>query len=172
MKNTKTILTVSILLIIISFFAGFFWKDFFPKIQTEKGILTEKNSDSTVKNNTQKQIIDEKKPLEMSENFSKKLNGKYILKGADYAGFEFVDNKTLTWTNEMFPMDPDTMRLKWISKDIFVGIFIEKHNENCPPNVWVNKVVSYDGHKLILKDIWTGWGDSKDDLKTFYSAVE
>lgn len=171
MKNTKIILTVSILLIIISFFAGFFWKDIFPKIQTEKGILTKKNSDSTVKNNTQKQIIDEKKPLEMSENFSKKLNGKYILKGADYAGFDFIDNNTLTWTNEMFPMDPDTMRLKWISKDTFIGTFTGQ-KKDCPPNIWINQVISYDGYKLVLKDIETGLDNSKDDLKTFYSAVE
>ena len=38
-----------------------------------------------------------------------------------------------------------------------------KINEKCPPVVDVYKVVSFDGKQLILKDIWTGWNDFKDE---------
>jgi|GEM_PF-1383686 len=102
-------------------------------------------------------------------DYSKELKGKYILAGADYAGYEFIDAKTISWTNEIFPMDPDTMTLKWIDNNTFITKFTKRINQNCSPNIGVLKVESYDGHKLILKDFWTGWGDSKDDSKTFYT---
>lgn len=100
-------------------------------------------------------------------DFSKLLRGKYILKGAEYAGFEFVDKQTLTWTNEMFPMYPDTMRLVWINTNTFVGTFTEETNENCPPNVWINQVVSLEGKKLKLQEINTGWRDTETETHQF-----
>ncbi len=166
MKNIKIILTASFLLIIISFFIGYFWKNIFSKTPTENYTQNEK----TTHHIEEKKVTEQKKTPKKTINYSKLIKGKYILHGAEYAGFDFIDDKTLTWTNEMFPMDPDTMKLKWISEDIFVGTFTKKHNGDCPPNVWVNKVISYDGQTLILKDIWTGWNDSKDEVKTFQSA--
>ena len=172
MKKTKFILLISILLVIISFLTGYFWNTIFSKKPVYNNAFTEKTLDSIPKREEQNEALEQYQSPETTNGFSKELNGKYILEGAEYAGFDFIDHKTLTWTNELVPMYPDTMRLKWVSEDVFVGIFTKKHNEDCSPNVWVNKVVSYDGKTLVLKDIWTGWGDSKDELKTFHLEEE
>jgi len=65
-------------------------------------------------------------------------------------------------------MDPDTMRLKWIDEHTFVTTFTKNIEEGCPPRNWVRKIESYDGHKLVIKNFWTGWGESKDDSEVFY----
>lgn len=167
MKNLKLPLLI-LLFCILSFVLGFWFKD----VYQSKSTKTEMAKIETVKNTEQitkkDSLANVHKTKTTERDYSKELKGKFILKNADYAGFDFVDDKLLTWTNEMFPMDPDSMRIKWISKDIFVGTFIKEKKDECPPRNWINKVEYFDGNKLILKDIWTGWGDSKDEVKTFY----
>lgn len=159
--KSKTIITI--LLTAIVFFAlGFFGKDFYQnKFKSENIPLNRNQSDST-------QTKVETKTENQNTDFSKVLKGKYILDDADYAGFEFIDDKTISWTNEMFPMDPDTMRLKWIDEHTFVTTFTKNIEEGCPPRNWVRKVESYDGHKLVIRDYWTGWRESKDESEVFY----
>lgn len=154
-------IVIPILLTAIVFFAlGFFGRDFYQnKSKPENIPLSINQSDSF-----QTKVETETKNI----NFSKVLKGKYILDGADYAGFEFIDDKTISWTNEMFPMDPDTMRLKWIDEHTFVTTFTQNIEKGCPPRNWVRKVKSYDGHKLVIRKYWTGWGESKDESEIFY----
>lgn len=157
--KSKTLITI-LLTGVIFFALGFFGKDFYQK----KRKIEVPASKTPVEN--PKQTVD-KKPNQ-NTGFSKILKGKFILKGADYAGFDFVDNQTITWTNEMFPMDPDTMRVKWIDERTFVATFTQKVNDDCPPANWIRKIESYDGYQLVIRNYWTGWGESPDTSEVFY----
>lgn len=151
---------------IVCFVLGFLCNDFFEKSTTKNQSIDIKSmNSSSIKDSDGK----ETSAIDSEEiDYSKKLKGKFILEGADYAGFDFVDSKTLTWTNELFPNMPDTMRLKWIDNNTFVGTFIDADGTDNAPGNMLNDVEYFDGHKLILKDIWTGQYDYKDDIKTFY----
>lgn len=125
----------------------------------------------SLQNGIKSNLNEKKSPSEGNTedvDFSKMLKGKFILKGSDYAGFEFIDTKNISWTNEMFPMDPDSMRLKWIDKHTFVATFRKSSGNDCPPSNWIRKVEYYDGNKLILRNFWTGWNDLKDESETFF----
>lgn len=100
-------------------------------------------------------------------DFSKILKGKFTLKGSQYAGYEFIDAKTVSWTNELFPMDPDTMRLNWINENTFVAAF-ENPIEKCPPVIWIQRIESYDGRKLMLKEVNIGWAESEEGVSIFH----
>ena len=102
-------------------------------------------------------------------DYSKKISGRFILDGAEYAGYNFVSSKKVLWTNELFPYEPDTLKISWIDKKTFMARFTDDH-EDCPPRVWICQVVSFDGNRLVLNDIWTGWNDYKDEKKEFYKA--
>jgi hypothetical protein len=96
--------------------------------------------------------VKEINPLGSEEiNYAKLLKGKYILRGADWAGFEFMKGNRATWTNELFPNDPDTMRINWINNNTFVATFISGLTEDCPPNVWIQQVVSLKGKNSNFK---------------------
>ncbi|TDX83083.1 hypothetical protein [Epilithonimonas xixisoli] len=131
-------------------------------VSTTNDSIQKKNIDSST---NQKQMSSS---TQTEQNFSKTLKGKYILAGADYAGFEFIDSNTITWTNEMFPMDPHSMRLKWIDGNTFVTIFNQSEDDDCAPPVWIRKVEFYDGNKLVIRNFWTGRKDLKDSSETFY----
>lgn len=113
-------------------------------------------------------IVKEDNKSELVEiDYSKILKGKYILDGADYAGFEFIDSQTISWTNELFPMDPDTMRLVWIDKNTFIGTF-KRQNEFCPPGFCINRVISCDRNKLESIEINTDWIKYDEQINVFY----
>lgn len=105
-------------------------------------------------------------------DYAKVLKGKYVLAGANYAGYKFIDAKTISWTNEMFPMDPDTLSLKWIDENTFMTKSRKRANKNCAPAVSILKVISYSNGKLVLKDYWTGWNDRKDEVNTFHQSKD
>lgn len=106
-------------------------------------------------------------PPNSSINYTEILKGKFILKGADYAGLDFVDQNTLTWTNELFPMDPDTMKLRWLSNDIFMGIFTGSREDSCQPNIWIRKVESFAGGELKIKYLETSLTYTQNEILTF-----
>lgn len=95
------------------------------------------------------------------------LVGRFILKDANCAGFEFKSKTQALWRNEIACQAPTELRLRWIDKETFATIHTESDNEECPPRVEIYKVVSYDGKKLTLKQIWTGWNDFPDDTSIF-----
>jgi hypothetical protein len=94
------------------------------------------------------------------ENFPKKLSGKFIMKGATCAGLNFISPTRASWTNEM-DCHPDTLRLSWINNVTFMTRLIDMR-KGCPPTIWMYHVVSFDEKKLILREINTGWYDSKE----------
>lgn len=104
-----------------------------------------------------------------SENFSKKIRGRFFMKGADCAGFNFISPSLISWTNEIFCHSPDTLMIRWLDNVTFYTKDIIRMNENCPPRVSIYQVISYDGVNLVLKDIWTGWERAEEDNKTKYN---
>lgn len=159
------------LLITVIFSTFFFALGFFiNRPSGNSNALTDSNS---VARPVEKAVVPTNETSDKSKtNYAKMLKGKFILAGSDYAGYEFIDSKTIAWTNEMFPMDPDTMSLKWIDESTFITKFTKKTNKECAPVIAVLKVVSYDDGKLVLKDYWTGWNDSKDEVSTFHQSYE
>lgn len=105
-------------------------------------------------------------------NYAQRLKGKYIIDGAHYAGFDFVDAKTIGWTNELFPNDPDTMRLDWINKNTFVCTFNRASDTNCRPMTWIQQIVSLEGSKLKMKEINTGWNSSYENVQLFFKEID
>jgi len=141
-----------------------------------KTLNSEKTTISSIQaiGEEQKNPVDETQVVATQEskskeevNYAKLLKGKYILRGADWAGFEFMKGNRATWTNELFPNDPDTMRINWINNNTFVATFISGLTEDCPPNVWIKQVVSLEGKKLKLQEINTSWVDLEEDVLTF-----
>lgn len=98
---------------------------------------------------------------------NKSPKGKFILKNSECAGFNFVDDKIVLWTNEMFCNNPDTLKIRWIDNKNFITRTPDVKNKDCPPTVSYYQIVSFDGHKLVLKEIWMGWGDYKDEILEF-----
>jgi len=93
-----------------------------------------------------------------AENFATKISGRFVMKDANCAGFNFISSTLVTWTNEIDCGHPDTLKIRWLDNATFYTQDIVRLNENCPPRVWIYQVVSFDGLHLTLKDIWTGWG--------------
>lgn len=102
-----------------------------------------------------------------AENFAVKISGRFVMKDANCAGFNFISSTRVTWTNEIDCGHPDTFKIRWLDNATFYTQDIVRLNENCPPRVWIYQVVSFDGHHLTLKDIWTGWDDHTDERTEF-----
>jgi hypothetical protein len=163
--NKKQLIT-SIIIGIVGFVLGYWAKT----LNSEKTTI----SITQAIGEEQKNPVDETQDIATQEsttneeiNYAKLLKGKYILRGADWAGFEFMKGNRATWTNELFPNDPDTMRINWINNNTFVATFISGLTEDCPPNVWIKQVVSLEGKKLKLQEINTSWVDLEQDVLTF-----
>lgn len=168
MKAKSIVFTI--FLCLLCFILGYAGNNFFQqKKEADPRPIVKTDSVESVKeiqaDGTKSKDINQKKD---NPDYSKLLKGKYILKDADYAGFEFLDANTVTWTNEILPMYPDTMRLKWIDERTFVTTFTESAGKECPPRNWVRQIESNDGNKLVIKNFWTGWNDSKDTSEIFY----
>lgn len=97
------------------------------------------------------------------ENFSPAILGRFIMKGANCAGFNFINKNIVLWTNEITCNEADTLKISWIDKAIFMTRSTESINESCPPRVNIYSVISFENDHLVLKSIWTGWNDFKDE---------
>lgn len=102
-----------------------------------------------------------------SENYATKISGRFIIKDANCAGFNFINPSLVSWTNEIDCSTPDTLKIRWLDHATFYTQDRVQLNENCPPRVWIYQVVSFDGSRLILKDLWTGWNDPSDERIEF-----
>lgn len=157
-----TISLIGILCFVLGYWAKTLNSDKMTKSSTQVNSEVQNLSvDTTQENAVQESISNEE------INYAKLLKGKYILRGADWAGFDFMKGNRATWTNELFPNDPDTMRIIWINNNTFVATFISGLTEDCPPNVWIKQVVSLEGKKLKLREINTSWVDLEEDVLTF-----
>jgi hypothetical protein len=163
--NSKQLITI-ISIGIVCFVSGY-WANTLNSVEKTNASPQEKSEVQNVPNNLKQEIAAQKSKRYEEINYAKLLKGKYILRGADWAGFEFMKGNRATWTNELFPNDPDTMRINWINNNTFVATFISGLTEDCPPNVWIQQVVSLKGKKLKLQEINTSWVDIEEDVLTF-----
>lgn len=120
-------------------------------------------------NNSDRDTKSDKK-RNSSENLE--IKGRFILKDANCAGYDFFNSKIIIWRNELTCNDPDTFSIYWLDKSTFLIKDIKIENKNCPPRVSVYKVDSFDGNNLQLLDIWTGWGDYKIDTLQFVRLIK
>lgn len=107
-----------------------------------------------------------------AENFASKISGRFIIKDANCAGFNFISPTLITWTNEIDCGHVDTLKIRWLDNATFYTQDIVRMNENCPPRVWIYQVVSFDGIHLTLKNIWIGWNDHLDERTEFIKREE
>lgn len=113
--------------------------------------------------------------IQNNEVVSERLNGRFVLKDATCAGFEFGnDSSKVIWRNEVECLisdtNPDyyhTQELFWLDSKTFVVKDIERRDQASPPRVDVYVVESNNGKDLTLKSLWTGWGDYKFDTLEF-----
>lgn len=104
-------------------------------------------------------LIDNKHSNDSSINYSKIISGRFILKEANCAGFEFIGKKRIIWRNELTCFDSDTFAIYWLDNKTFITKEIKRINKECPPRNWIYIVNKYDGKNLVLNELWTGWGE-------------
>ena len=64
--------------------------------------------------------------------------------------------------------DPMPLRVRWLDDKTFILIEKVRLNETSPPRSFLYKVKSINPDYVELIQIWTGWGDSKDDTLGYY----
>ncbi len=64
--------------------------------------------------------------------------------------------------------DPLHLRVRWLDDKTFILIEKVRLNETSPPRSFLYKVKSVNQDYVQLTEIWTGWGDSKDDKLGYY----
>ena len=64
--------------------------------------------------------------------------------------------------------DPLPLRVRWLDDKTFILIEKVRLNETSPPRSFLYKVKSVNQDYVQLTEIWTGWGDSKDDTLGYY----
>lgn len=101
-------------------------------------------------------------PNNSTKPFSERLLGRFVIKGANCAGFNFISPTKASWTNEIQCNYPDTLKLHWLDDSTFFTQDIKRLRKGCPPRVWIHRVQSFDGEHLVLTDIWTGWNEHPD----------
>lgn len=95
------------------------------------------------------------------------LTGKTLyMKGGNCAGLSLSKNAGLIGDQSPCTVDLPT-RVRWISNDTVM--MVEKHqiSSEKPPRVYLYKVKSLQGNKVILTDIWTGWNSFPDSDTTY-----
>lgn len=166
---TKKGILISILIACLSFASGWFAKDF---NQFAEGVLEDAERPGLGKDSIIQLVSDDALAREQvvydSSRLASAIQGRFVLKGSHSAGFDFVSPTTVLWTNERFPFEADTLKIRWINDSTFLTRSTDRWNEQCPPIVSVYQVIFYDGHKLVLNDIWTGWNEFDDDVEEFY----
>jgi hypothetical protein len=100
-----------------------------------------------------------------NEILGRTLRGRYLIKGTDCAGFEFLSENEVIWRNESACFVPDTLGLFWLENDSFLvkDLNRKKGNPDCPPVVRYFRVSQMEGPNLNLTEIWTGWGEFEAD---------
>ena len=64
--------------------------------------------------------------------------------------------------------DPLHLRVRWLDDKTFILIEKVRLNGTSPPRSFLYKVKSVNQDYVQLTEIWTGWGDSKDDTLGYY----
>jgi len=97
------------------------------------------------------------------------LTGKTLrIEGATCAGISLSKNSGLMGELPLSHCSLDLpARVKWISDDTFMMVQSNKPNEISPPRVFISKIKSLKGNKVVLTEIWTGWGNQPNEDTTY-----
>lgn len=98
-------------------------------------------------------------------DFKSQLNGKtLVMNGANCAGISLKKSSGLFGEMGNFPPCKVDFpaRLKWLDGSTFVLVEKNKMNDESPPRIFLYKVKSLNGDKVVLSEIWTGWNDLPD----------
>ncbi|MES2543939.1 MAG: hypothetical protein V4548_03575 [Bacteroidota bacterium] len=105
------------------------------------------------------------------ENKILKPKGIYLFSIESCAGFQFNNDDSLTFINEI-GCSPFELRLKWIDENTFIAIEKERTEDKFPPRVYVYRILISDGKKLVLKEFDTSWDSTAKDGKiTVYKKL-
>ncbi|HDG7211738.1 hypothetical protein [Acinetobacter nosocomialis] len=102
-------------------------------------------------------------------DYKTQLSGKnLIMSGANCAGISLKNNSGLSSERG----NPECSvnlpaRVKWLDESTFMLVEKNKPNETNPPRVYIYKVKSISGKKVVLSEIWTGWGNQPDSITTY-----
>ena len=95
------------------------------------------------------------------------LTGKTLyMKGGNCAGLSLSKNSGLMGDQSPCEVDLPT-RVRWISNDTFMMVEKNQTSSDKPPQVYLYKIKSLQGSKVILTDIWTGWNSFPDSDTTY-----
>lgn len=102
-------------------------------------------------------------------NYKAAIDGKVLrMDGGTCAGISLTKKSGLMGEQPLANCKLDLpARVKWLSDDTFVMIETEKSNDTSPPRVYISKIKSVKGNKVVISDIWTGWGNNKDEDITY-----
>ncbi len=92
------------------------------------------------------------------------------LPNVECAGLSFAKNgKDAAMYAEMGQcQDPLALRVRWLDDKTFILIEKVRTKNISPPRSYLYRVQSLNQHYVKLTEIWTGWGDSKDNTLGYY----
>ncbi|WP_333662401.1 hypothetical protein [Acinetobacter sp.] len=92
------------------------------------------------------------------------------LPDVECAGLSFAKNgKDAAMYAEMGQcQDPLALRVRWLDDKTFILIEKVRTKNISPPRSYLYRVQSLNQHYVKLTEIWTGWGDSKDNTLGYY----
>lgn len=98
------------------------------------------------------------------------LTGKtLVMDGANCAGISLKKNSGLSGEigNAQACSVDLPARLRWVDESTFMLVEKNRTNESNPPRVYLYKVKSLKGDKVVLNELWTGWNNLPDDETTY-----
>lgn len=97
------------------------------------------------------------------------IDGKILrMDGGTCAGISLTKQSGLLGEQPLSRCSLDLpARVKWLSDDTFMMVETEKSNDASPPRVFISKIKSVKGDKVVISDVWTGWGNQKDEEITY-----
>ncbi|GAB2829673.1 hypothetical protein [Ferruginibacter profundus] len=157
----RKIIFITTIIAIVTFLSGWFLRSIFNYPgKNNDGLIISGFADTLKNTDTHKTT--------MAGNFNNTtISGRFILAQSNCAGFNFINNTTVLWTNEIACDDPDTLKIHWLDNTTFMTKTTVRIDQNCPPKIDIYNVVSFDGKHLGLKSAATGWNDSADVILDF-----
>ncbi|MCO6503872.1 MAG: hypothetical protein J6568_00395 [Snodgrassella sp.] len=109
--------------------------------------------------------------LVMATDFKTAVSGKKLtFVGATCAGVSFSKNgaNASMYGEQGIECSPDlSLRAKWINNNTAMLVEKEQTNKSAPPRVFVMQFQSLNGNKVVVKDIWVGWGNHPDQIQKY-----
>jgi len=111
-------------------------------------------------------------PVFAVDNKQNLLGKKLTNIGASCSGLSISKNGTDAFMygelGQVGKCTPDlNLRIKWINENTFIMIEKDKVNNTSPPRTYLYKIKSIKNDTVTLINVWTGWGDFKDEEEKY-----